>query len=433
MKTSCGMNMNLGQFNTYKSLTFAQRTPTTLRNSYKSVCNSIILIFLFIIPYTISANLNTQALNVLYLVLLILYSALTVFLYKDLLKKEYSTALKFALIFMVFGVFNQLINNYVSYFNILAPFIAYLGYVFTIKYKFDFKVFNILIISNYIYFIIVYFSNIPLDLLRPDTEIDGDFFRNTSSNLIPCVLIINLYAYDIISKIKNNGRNDKIILLYATLNVGFILMQKSRAGIVVAIVYFLMKLFQAYRKWFWVFLLLFIFLFLSYSNLINLYLDSAGGMTSYSDYSQDARGLALTIFFNNLDFKSFFFGFGKDIFGLGQIFGTQALFLNIWNYYGIFVLLAIIVIIIKRFIIKNKNMISSIYLIPFLLYSFFEGFFLSSFWDFFLYLILFYKKPGWPPPVRWGILDGYPGKKNEINGDAPMKRARSCPPPCALI
>jgi hypothetical protein len=310
---------------------------------------------------------------------------------KELFKVKYNNALRFALLFIGTGVVNQLINGYISYYNLIAPFAAYLGYIYAIKYKFSEKMFTVLMIGNYLYFILIYYSRNSLDFFMPEAQMNTQFFINTSTNLIPAVLIINLYIYDLFNHFKFNNKSEKVIYIFAIINVILILLQRSRAGIVVSVIFLLLKTKQLNKKLF-VLSLFIVFIFILQNQLIvNLYLDTTGGMTKITDYEEDARGFVLKLFFANLDMKSFFLGYGPDIFSLGRVFSTQSLFLNIWNYYSVVTLAITLYIVITRFTFQLKNMIPASFLITFLAYSLFEGFFLSNFWDFFIYIILFYK------------------------------------------
>ncbi|MBA4408504.1 MAG: hypothetical protein C0397_03665 [Odoribacter sp.] len=358
----------------------------------KSVLNSLVLITLFILPYLVTSDISLRNVYLVYYMLIGCYIFLGLFMNKYLFNKEYRNVLFFTLMFVFFGVINQIINGYFSYFNLLAPLIAYLGYVFTHKNKLEFKVFNILIVSNYIYFIIVYYSKLSSFFLRIDDETDGLYFLNTSSNLIPCVLIINLFAYDIISKIKYENKNDKIITIYAAINVLLILIQQSRAGIIISIIYLLIKLFSTYRKFFWVTAISFMIFIIINLSFIIAYSDIIGGISKESDYLNDARGLQAKEFFTRLDVSSFFWGYGKTTFTASKFSSVQNQFLSIWNYYTFFTVFIFIVIIILRFILKDKYKIPFIYFIPFIIYGMFEGFYFPNFWDFSIYLMLFIKK-----------------------------------------
>jgi hypothetical protein len=356
----------------------------------KGIINSFFLSAFFLVPYTISGNIDPSEFYKLYTFLSCFYFGLTIYLRRLLLKKEHQNALFFTFILILFGTFNQIFNGYISFFNIISPFIAYIGYVYTIKYDINVKVFILLMILTYIYFIILFFSLTPIELLSlyevPDED---DNFINSSTNIIPCVLINTLYAIDIINKVKNNGRYEKIIISFAIINVILILIQKSRAGIIVSIFYLLFKLVYSNKNLFWIFMVFVGVIALKFSSLIIMYLDTTGGMTNYSE---DARGINLALFFNNMNFISFIFGYGNNLLKLGQEHLTMSMFISIWNYYGLFALLFLLLIIAKRFLITNKNMVPPFYFLPFIIYAFFETFFFPNFWDFSIYLVLFYEK-----------------------------------------
>jgi hypothetical protein len=353
--------------------------------------NSLVIILFFIMPYNVVAAIDISLRNLFYFFLIIFYFGLALFLNIDLFKKKYYNAFLFTLLIVISSGLNQWIYGYVSFFRIIAPFVAYLGYIYAIKYKFSARMFTLLMIGNYIYFIYIYYSKNSLDFFIPDSQMNTQSFINTSTNLIPAVLIINLYAYDLFNHFKFNHKNDKLILIFAIVNFLLILLQRSRAGIVVSLIFLLMKTQKINTRLLILSLFTFSFIFIKYFPFLTKYLDSTGGMTNYTDYVQDARGINIAIFFNNMDFTSFILGHGTNMFKFGQDQMPMSMFFNIWNYYGFFVLLIFLLIITKRFLDRNKNMISPIYLLPFLAYSLFETFFFPNFWDFFIFLILFYK------------------------------------------
>ena len=123
----------------------------------KAIINSFLISVFFLVPYTISGNIEPSEFNKLYTVLSFFYIGLAIFLGKLLLKKEHQNAFFFTLTFMLFGIFNQIFNGYISFFNIVSPFIAYVGYIYVAKYDINVKVFILLMILTYLYFIILFF------------------------------------------------------------------------------------------------------------------------------------------------------------------------------------------------------------------------------------------------------------------------------------
>jgi hypothetical protein len=81
-------------------------------------------------------------------------------------------------------------------------------------------------------------------------------------------------------------------------------------------------------------------------------------------------------------------GFGRN-FEFMTSAVTQNLAITIWNYYTIFPLILVLFLIFLRSI-TNKYLPLTYYSV-FVLYSFFEGFFLSNYWDFIIYVLLFYS------------------------------------------
>lgn len=362
--------------------------------------NTLILIVVFVLPYTIMATIDIAYKQYFDFLLVLCYIMVAFYLNIKLFRRQYLNVFLFSLAFSLFGVFNQIFNGYLSVFNVIAPFAAYFGYVFTIEYKLSSKLFNILMIGNYIYFYNAFYSKNAFGLFVDESELIVDFFVNTSENLIPTVLIFNLFIYDVLNFVKFNKSNDKYILVFAFINFVLILVQRGRAGVIVSLVFLLIKLFDYNRKLFWSFFALIpIFITIVYSKIM-LYIELAGGVSESSGYIEDVRGQAMQLFFSNMTtVKTFFFGYGKDIIKIAPT-SAQALFLNIWNYQGLVFLLIVISLFLKRIIYRNKRMVPVVCFIPFFIYSLFEGFFLPGYWDFVIYLILFYKTNAPPPKLQ---------------------------------
>lgn len=368
------------------------KTQINSSDSTKTLFNSLILIVIFILPYVFIASIDAANKNIYDFILVVLWMLIGIYLKKRLFNKNYANALSFSILFSLFSIFNQIVNNYFSLFNIIAPFAAFFGYVFVIEFNLSRKSFNLLMIGNYIFFFIIYFSKNTANLFVEDSQLQTEMFVNTSSNVIPAVLIITLYICDVLNFIKFNKRNDKFILGFACINLILILIQRSRAGIIVSLIFLVIKLYDYNRKLLLIFLFALTVFASVFSNEVALYIEFSGGVSGDGGYFKDVRGQALeSFFFNMTSLKAVLFGYGKDI-SLIIFYGTQALFLNIWNYQGLIFLLILSGIILKRFVNNSKKMVPLIYFLPFLVYSIFEGFFLPNYWDFVIYLILFYKK-----------------------------------------
>lgn len=387
----------------------------------KAVLNSLVLIFLFIVPYTVIASASATYKTFFDIALLLGYVLVALYLNRQLLGRKYLSALLFSCIFSFFGIINQLVNNYISFYNIIAPFAAFFGYVYVINHPLNRKLFNWLMIGNYIFFYLIYYSKNPINFFISEVELDVDFFTNTSSNLIPAVLIINLYICDVLDYVKFGKSNKKFILAFAVFNLILILLQRSRAGVIVSLIYLLIKIYEYNRKLFFAGIAIITTFIVINFDLLMLYIELAGGISDDAGYAEDARGIALNIFFSNMSIKSFFFGYGKELMNLVPA-ATQALFLNIWNFQGLFFLIILGCIVLARFIGRHRRMLPLNYFLPILVYSVFEGFFLPNYWDFVIYFLLFYKIS--TPIKQEAYLNSFIDKKltkgNNMAGSVPI-------------
>lgn len=350
--------------------------------------NSVVLILVFVAPYLIYAKTSQSIKSFIDVLLLILYILVGFSLRRALLEIKYRQALLFAISFMLFGMLNMIVNSYFRSYNIVAPLAAYIGFVYVNKKSLSPIPFQLLMVFNYVYFYIIYYSLNPVNLLLPEHEFNVEAFTNTSSNLIPVILIINLYIFDILNVAKFKSSQNKFILIFAIINVALILLQRSRAGIVVSIIFLFIKLFKSYRRISYLFILLVLSLAYQYFPLISAYSEAAGSLDADS-YSVDVRKENVDIFFDKMvTLKDIIFGYGvKFEFMTSAV--TQNLAITIWNYYGILALILVGILILTRFI--NKKYIPISYYSVFILYSFFEGFFLSNYWDFAIYTLFFFN------------------------------------------
>jgi hypothetical protein len=317
-----------------------------------------------------------------------MYLMVAIFLRKDIFKRKFTIVFLFAAVFFFFAIINQLLNGYFRVYNLIAPLAAYLGFVFVAQKDLNPVPFKLLLIFNYIYFYIIYYSLNPINFLLPETEFNVEAFTNTSSNLIPAILIINLYIFDILDTTKFNSSQKRIITLFAIVNVILILLQRSRAGVLVSIIFLFIKLFENYRKVSYLFISIVAYATYHFWPLILAYSEAAGNIDT-SSYSDDVRKENIDIFFSSMDsVKDMIVGFGRN-FEFMTSAVTQNLAITIWNYYTIFPLILVLFLIFLRSI-TNKYLPLTYYSV-FVLYSFFEGFFLSNYWDFIIYVLLFYS------------------------------------------
>ncbi len=354
----------------------------------KSHFNSYLLIVVFVIPYLVYAKLSLFYKPIIDIILFLFYVLVAILLRGYLFKRKYERVFLFAMLFICFAAINQLFNGYFRVYNLVAPFAAFLGFVYVSEKTLSPRPFINLMLFNYTYFYLIYYSRNPLDFFIPEYDLNVEVFSNTSSNLIPVILIINLYVFDILNTVKFENKKKRVILLFSFLNVFLILLQRSRAGIFVSILFLFFQLFINYKKFSFIFLSIIIFLSYYYWPIIVSYTEAAGTMDSDS-YSVDVRKENIDIFFNSMDsLKDILFGYGS-FFEIMTVSATQNLAITIWNYYTIFPLLFVLILILLR--VKKKNYLSITFYSVFISYSLFEGFFLSNYWDFIIYVLFFYK------------------------------------------
>lgn len=350
--------------------------------------NSLILIFVYVLPYLAYAKTDSSYKLLLDFILFSLYVIVAVLLGKDLFNKRYRNAFYFSAFFIIFAIFNQLFNGYFRVYNLIAPLAAYVGFVFVSKKVLNPFPFVLLIIFNYIYFYLIYYAKNPLNFLISESELNVEAFTNTSSNLIPCILIINLYIFDILNAVKFQFRQSRIVLIFALINVFLVLLQRSRAGIVVSILFLFLKLYDSHRRLSYVLICIVALLSLYFMPLIVEYSEAAGKI-DLDSYTTDVRKDNIDIFFNSMDsVKDAIFGFGSK-FEFMTSAATQNLAITIWNYYTVVPLIIVLLIILVRFF--QVNYLSIAYFSVFVFYSAFEGFFLSNYWDFIIYILFFYR------------------------------------------
>ncbi len=357
-------------------------------NKKTSFLNSLFLVVVFIVPYIVYAKTSLSIKTFIDIILFLMYLMVAIFLRKDIFKRKFTIVFLFAAVFVFFAIINQLLNGYFRVYNLIAPLAAYLGFVFVAQKDLNPVPFKLLMIFNYIYFYIIYYSLNPINFLLPETEFNVEAFTNTSSNLIPAILIINLYIFDILDTTKFNSSQKRIITLFAIVNVILILLQRSRAGVLVSIIFLFIKLFENYRKVSYLFISIVAYATYYFWPLILAYSEAAGNIDT-SSYSDDVRKENIDIFFSSMDsVKDMIVGFGRN-FEFMTSAVTQNLAITIWNYYTIFPLILVLFLIFLRSI-TNKYLPLTYYSV-FVLYSFFEGFFLSNYWDFIIYVLFFYS------------------------------------------
>jgi len=309
----------------------------------------------------------------------------------------------FTISFLYFGIINLFFHGAFNFFNLIGPIVAFLGYCFLFKKEIDLRIFDYFLIVLYIYYYFVYFSVLPDLFYRPGFDEDAIVFDNSSSNSIPMALNITLYSYMIMNRFYLETNNKKI-LIFATINLGLVVIQQSRIGLLVSIIIFFLAVFEYSKKRSIIsnvsFLNFLVILFFVNYLAINEFIQVLGNLNGFEALSLDIRGDAQKSFFHNMNLSRFFFGFDqKFIFAegsTGNIRYTYNVFLDMWNRYGLFQFIIFFVVLLFRIFRHSKFHFPLYFFIPFLAYSLIESIFFPNFWDCIIYLLLFTPKVGFP-------------------------------------
>ncbi len=362
--------------------------------------NSSVVVFgLIILPQTIYSIIPSYF-NFFYLTFItlayILFIALNV---KYLTKYIYPGPFVLTLLFIFLGLVNCVVHQKFSYFNILAPIIAYVGYVYIIKNGLNINYFIYTIIILYIYYFFIYYSILPDLFFRPNFDEDEAVFDNSSSNAIPISLNVTLFFYLIFNYLYKSKHGAKI-LIFSIINLIAVIIQQSRGGLIVSILLVLISFFEVSKKYFFLTLLVFsIFLLYFISNnlsQLNEYFDIIGDLNGLSALNDDVRGIAQAEFFNKLSNFNLFFGYPPNtiyvIWASTEIKYTYNVFLDVWNKYTVFMTVGLLILVLQRFVFFKSYKFPIYYLLPFLFYCMIESLFFPNFWDAIVYLIIFFPK-----------------------------------------
>ncbi len=376
-------------------------SKNSLESKFQSnnIENTIIVFSIFILPHTIY-SIIPESFNFLFFVILTcFYIGLIVYNFSRMLEYIQLLPLLISLAFVFFGVINILYHGYFSYFNLLSPIIAYIGYMFYLKKKINLNFFLYTFFILYIYYIFIYYSILPDFFFRPNFDEDAAVFDNASSNAIPISLNITLYFYILLNRYWKAKHEKKIILL-ATLNLVAIIIQQSRGGLLIAFILLGISFFDHFRKYAWRFFFLSIvflslFISLNYQMFIE-YFDLLGNINGLYALDEDVRGIAQSEFFNKLTFSNWFFGYPPNtiyvVWSDTDIKYTYNVLLDIWNKYTISLVVGLLLLIVFRICASSKFEFPIYYLLPFILYSLIESLFFPNFWDAFIYFLLFLPK-----------------------------------------
>lgn len=363
-----------------------------LKNNYLS--SSFIFVFLFVSQQIIAFTYSTYSLVSFYWFVItvgIFYIGINL----PLMSRRYRYPLILTIV-SVLGAILTLVNGntiiWVVTKSVLMVF-GFIGYVYVSEKKINLILMDFMMIIAYTFF---YFSFFLYDS-ETRLSIDGDLFGHSSSNTISMSLCIILYVYLLINKHNENANSTFKILIYAIINLVLIIIQGSRAGVVVSSMIAIIALTEVVKfqlKKFYVSLVLVLFLIgyvgYIYLNNIQFYLDSQQ-LSGISSYEDDIRSFLHYSFFINMDFGSFFFGY-VDGYDFGHGFTrTFNSFFDFWSRYGLFPSMFFVVFLMRRALNAKDYSVPLIYFIPFVTYSWLELLWGGTLWDVLIYLALFYS------------------------------------------
>lgn len=351
---------------------------------------SFLFLFLFIAPNTLYIFLSSTLTKVLLFTLLGCYILFFLINVKEIVRNIYVYPLALTLVFILFGTLNLVIKGSTETFNVLGPIIAYIAYFFANRRKLDSNMIGIFLIGLWVYYFFVYYITLPDLFVHPELE---DFFGKASSNAIPITINITLYAYMILNKYLDQNNKGKIVTC-AFINVLLIIIQQSRAGIIISILILFVASYDYSKKMaaymMGLFGLFAVYLVAFHLQDIIAYIEIVGNM-DLNSLKEDIRGDAQTQFFDSMDLKAAFFGYGID----GDFAGlkyTYNVFLDVWSRYGILPLIVLLLTFLYRIIFFSRYKFPLYYFVPFLVYSLVESQFFPNFWDVIVYLMLFIPK-----------------------------------------
>tara|TARA_Y100001970_G_scaffold294060_1_gene446376 strand:- start:794 stop:1909 length:1116 start_codon:yes stop_codon:yes gene_type:complete len=359
-------------------------------NLRQKLLSSLILL-VFLLPRSITPFVKPEHINTYYLLVLFSFLMLCISYHKIILIKDNSQALNITLVLFLSGCVNFLVKNQLNTFDVIFPLMAFVGYQLTSNKKIDVKFIAYLVFPLlYVIYYYNYYSILPDLFYRP--FFNEDCFYGASSNTIPIGLNNTLFCLMILNYL-NDSKIDKFLFRISIINILLIVIQQSRAGILVAFILLMICIYlYNYKlvskfKYFYIFISVFIFLYVTFNLVITM------GFSEIQDYSifSEARTLPSQIFFENLNSSNFFFGYSNDTY-FGNFKYTYNVFLEFWNKYNFISFIFLLTFIIYRFINHKKFFFPLFFLVPFLMYAIVESIYLPMFWDFMIYLILFLPK-----------------------------------------
>ena len=301
--------------------------------------------------------------------------------------------------FMLFILcsFGAILNSFLGGsfgYGLMKCFYAFLGFVglqYISKYRINTFVFIPFFIIMYLFFYYKYFIYSESTRLL----IDSDLFGKSSSNTIAMSLNISLFVYLMVSH-KQTESHNWLFIGIALINLYLINIQGSRAGVLVAFLFFVYTIINALgsglnTKLRYVIPLIVVFIFLyQYQSFLWGYAIERR-MDGMSAFEENVRYFAQVSFFQNMNFTHFFFGYPKDYNFVVDITRTFNSFLDLWSRSGVVPLFYLLYCLIVRLVKYKFFSVPVLLLIPFLAYAPFESLWGCTLWDICIFLSLFYS------------------------------------------
>lgn len=386
-----------------------------MKSSKRHIILSLFYIYFFVLQEF--WNYSVDALNIHKIYWIIILALLSIFSFSILSNKYHSYKLPYwYTAVLIIGALASVENgNSVGFclLRALFPIISLANLVFITRNRINLRLFELLLIGIYIYYYFSYF--LGLQSVANKDLYDGDVFGTSSSNTIPICLNCILFLYFILNKYYSE-KNQLRILLLSIFNLVLIVIQESRAGIIVGLLITVMILYDmySYKKSFKksyfimaVIVIMFIGVWSYYTTIIDYFANIGLESGSMDD---SVRKYAQLQFVHNMDIKTFFLGYGK-----GQLFEdldrTFNSYLDLWNRYGFFSFCFFVLLFIRRFLLRKSFSIPFIYFTPIMVYALVETLFAGTMWDMFFIYMLFLSGPDTPsflyrtsPSVSKGLI-----------------------------
>ena len=358
---------------------------------YKNKLTSLIFFFVFVFSFPLYSTIKIE--NHLYFTIFLFFLSLCLILInlkliiRSLTLNKSVNLLLF--VFFMLSLLTFIVKKDTNTFILFSPYFTFIAIAIVTQVRLNINILIVGVLFFYIYYYQIYFSNLPSIFNRKEFGFDEELaFEAASSNAIPIVLNNFIYILTILNKYYTLNKN-KIILFFSSLNIVLIFIQNSRAGLIVAVVLFLINIFEFYPKIIKKYPKT-IYLFIAYISFITLQLaiekfDS--NTYELADVTSQGRGIAQAVFFSEMTINEFFWGYPE---GYKFYFFeyTYNVFLDLWNKIGFIGFLLFISIFLRRFMKYKKYYFPFIYFAPFLIYSLVESIYFPKYWDFAIIILL---------------------------------------------